>query len=133
MINLKLVRHTKTLDYTEGELFNLDPKESICDTLEDRIRNEGEAKVMHQTAIPYGKYELCVTWSNRFSRRMVLLKGVENFTGIRMHWGRTANNSSGCILVGKKEQPGQLENSFMTDKLVDLLDLHYGKGTLEII
>jgi hypothetical protein len=64
---------------------------------------------------------------------MVHIKNVPSFIGIRMHWGRTANNSLGCILVGKKYADGKLDNTGMTDKLVKLLNDNGGKGILTII
>jgi hypothetical protein len=70
---------------------------NFCSTIEDepRIKNE-----MHKTAIPSGRYEVVINWSNRFKMYMPLLLNVPYFEGIRIHSGNTAEDSSGCILVG---------------------------------
>lgn len=130
-LELLLVRHTYDLDYTEGELFNENEKIRLCDTLEDRYREPGK-KVYGKTAIQPGRYKIEVTFSPSFKKRMVLLHDVPEFTGIRMHWGRTADNSQGCILVGERQVPGQLENIGMTDKLTGLLDAYNNKGFITI-
>lgn len=68
-------------------------------TLEDEIRPPGE-KVPGETAIPYGKYPLDITWSNRFERLMPLIENVPGFTGIRIHDGINERYTDGCLLVG---------------------------------
>ena len=141
-LRLKLIRFNKTKDFTEGVLINLNTNKLLFDTLEDVIKDingdgdlndEGEGKVYGQTAIPYGKYELEVTFSPKFKMDMVLVKDVPHFTGIRLHWGRTAKQSSGCILGGKKTKPGELKNSGYTKSMVDLLKEYGGIATLEIV
>lgn len=141
MIHLKLIRHNLKPTYTEGTLINLDTNEELCDTLEDKVRDadgsgkfEGEEKKVYgKTAIPYGKYAITVTWSPAFQREMVLVRNVPHFSGIRLHWGRTAENSQGCILVGKKEDDGVLANTGMTDKIVKLVKENGNKGIIEIV
>lgn len=66
-------------------------------TLEDYVRHT--AKVIHETAIPAGVYEVKVDYSPRFRRDMPRLLNVPNFTGIRIHGGNTHKNTSGCPLV----------------------------------
>lgn len=68
-------------------------------TLEDEIRPPGQ-KVYGETAIPYGKYPLDLTWSPRFGRIMPLIDQVPGFTGIRIHSGVTDRDTDGCLLVG---------------------------------
>ena len=70
----------------------------LCYTLEDVPR---ATKVYGKTSIPYGMYEIIINYSNRFKQQMPLLLNVPQFNGIRTHWGNTAEDTSGCILVGK--------------------------------
>lgn len=60
-----------------------------------------ELKVFAQTAIPEGRYEMIVNFSNRFQQYMPLLLGVPGFEGIRIHPGNTALHSEGCLLLGQ--------------------------------
>ena len=59
-MELKLIRETKTNDSTIGKLYINEIYH--CYTLEDKER---EVKVQNVTAIPKGKYELIVNFSNR--------------------------------------------------------------------
>ena len=141
-LKLKLIRVNLTPKYTEGALINVNKNTLIYDTLEDTVRDrdangdllgEDEGKVYGETAIPYGIYELEVTFSPKFRRDMVLVKNVNHFEGIRLHWGATADNSDGCILGGRKSGNGVLKNTGFTQGMVDLLNKHGGKATLEIV
>ena len=68
-------------------------------------------KVYGETAIPAGKYEVVVTWSNKFKQYMPLLLNVPGYSGVRIHSGNSAADSLGCILVGKNTQVGKVLNS----------------------
>lgn len=90
---------------TIGELF-IDGK-FFCYTAEDEVRPD-DIKVQDKTAIPIGEYKIALTMSNRFKRITPLIynrpdysveKGKVRFTGVRIHGGNDATNSSGCILV----------------------------------
>ena len=107
---LELNRIAKKPLYTIGRLF-VDGK-YFCDTLEDRCRDfDKEEKVMNETAIPEGIYEVIVIVSARFKRKLPLLLDVPHFSGIRIHRGNTDKDTSGCILVGENKQPGRVINS----------------------
>ena len=61
--------------YTIGRLYV--DGERYCDTLEDKVRDinrngvfdNGEKKVYGETAIPFGKYEIKMTFSPKFSQK----------------------------------------------------------------
>lgn len=140
-LKLKLIRVALREDYTEGVLFNENTNEKLFDILEDRVRDANgngvfdgeEKKIYGETAIPYGEYDLEVTYSPKFKMDMVLVKDVPNFTGIRLHWGRTAKQSLGCILGGLKTGKGELANIGYTKAMVDLLNKYGGKAKLLIV
>lgn len=94
-MEIKVIRKEFTENSTIGEM-SIDG-EFFCYTLEDRIR---EVKVYGETAIPYGRYKVNITMSNRFKRMMPLLIDVPGFEGVRIHNGNTDKDTHGCILVG---------------------------------
>jgi len=91
----------------------------FCDTLEDEDRgltsemliDEIKAiKVHSQTAIPKGRYEVVLSYSNRFKKLLPLLVSVKGFEGIRIHSGNTQYHTEGCILLGTASK-GMVINS----------------------
>jgi hypothetical protein len=76
--------------------------EDVCRDLnrDGDLKDKGEAKVNGKTCIPAGRYQVIITWSNRFKRLMPLLVAVPDFDGIRMHWGNDAVATDGCLLTG---------------------------------
>ena len=121
-MNIELNRITRKLSYTIGRLF-VDGK-YFCDTLEDRCRDlDKEKKVMNETAIPEGTYEVIVNVSARFKRKLPLLLDVPHFSGIRIHRGNTDKDTSGCILVGENKQPGLVINSTLYElRLTEMVE-----------
>jgi hypothetical protein len=107
-MELKLVRDEFTDQSTSGKLYVDGTFQCFC--LEDPIR---EHKVAGDTAIPYGKYAVIVSWSNRFHRLMPLLVDVPGFSGIRIHSGNTSADTEGCILVGRTRAPNWVGESRM--------------------
>ena len=122
-------------EYTIGKLYV--NGQYWCDTIEDKCRDENkngkfdgnEKKVMHKTAIPYGKYEVIVNQSPRFKRLLPRLLNVPHFEGILIHNGRNADSSSGCIIVGENKVKGGVTNStFWMNKITDFLLGEQKKG-----
>ena len=87
--------------------------EYFCDTLEPTWRDytHGGRKVKGRSAIPEGRYAVVISWSPKFEAWLPILLGVPNFEGIRIHAGNTAEDTEGCILVGKNKLVGQVVDS----------------------
>lgn len=96
-MDLRLARDPSVGDETLGRLFVNDVFE--CFSLEDVVRVG--PKVVHETAIPAGRYRVIITRSARFARMLPLVCDVPGFSGIRIHAGNTNDDTSGCILVGQ--------------------------------
>lgn len=84
--------------------------EKFCETQEDTARADGY-KILRQTAIPAGSYNVFIRHSYGFKRKVLCLRNGTNdgvpvvrnggieFSYIYFHGGNTADNSEGCILV----------------------------------
>lgn len=121
-MELKLNRIFLGSSATIGELLVND--KHLCDTLEDRVRPEGE-KVYGKTAIPEGTYEVKLTHSPRFKKILPEILNVPNFSGIRIHTGNSSKDTEGCIIVGtwdgeKEDWVGNSRIAF--DELMALLE-----------
>jgi len=140
---MKLLLNRRFLgeSYTIGDLFIDDA--FYGNTLEDKVRDgnmdgdltdPGEEKIYGQTAIPYGKYKVILSFSNRFKRILPLLLDVPHFTGIRIHPGNTAEDTHGCILVGLNSEKGKVLSSQETFNRVmaRLLEADHRKEFIEI-
>jgi len=107
-MQLNLIRSDFSDTCTSGEL-SIVGDDFRCYTLEDKDRRLSqsdsletikEIKVYGKTAIPYGTYEIAVTYSNKFRKFLPLLINVPGFDGIRIHPGNTEADTLGCILTG---------------------------------
>lgn len=105
-MELKLIRETLTEDSTIGKLFINGLFH--CFTLEDKVR---DIKIKNVTAIPKGRYEVIISYSNRFKQLMPLLLNVPNYEGVRIHWGNYSKDTEGCILVGSTKAVNFIGNS----------------------
>ena len=96
--------------YLDGEFYGY--------TLEDMVRKL-EQKVPGKTAIPAGKYEVTITYSNHFKKLLPLINEVPGFEGVRIHGGNSADDTDGCILIAKNRDSirgiiwGSLSADFM--------------------
>ena len=107
-MELILKRQTRTDTTTIGQLFDGD--KALCYVLEDTDRGLKqtdtlaqiiEKKIYGQTAIPAGRYEVVITYSNRFKQYMPLLLNVPGYEGIRIHPGNAPADTLGCLLPGR--------------------------------
>jgi hypothetical protein len=123
-------------DYTVGSLYV--DGEYFCGTLEDTDRGLTQEmpleeirriKIPHETAIPAGVYRVIVNLSPAKKRMLPRLLDVPGFSGILIHRGNTAKDSSGCILVGENKEKGKVINSTpYEEKLVERLTETQNKG-----
>lgn len=98
-----------------------------CYILEDKDRGLNSTmplseiekmKVYGKTCIPYGRYEVDWTLSNRFKVYMPILLKVPGYEGIRIHKGNTEIDSLGCLLPGRKKANNMIsESTFATNQL----------------
>jgi len=114
-----ILRRTKFFDDTTIGRLYLD-EHFLMYTLEDKDRSIcsdasldeiARVKVQNETAIPYGTYEIRMTYSNRFKKVMPELIDVPGFTGIRIHPGNHRKDTAGCILPGLVNAGDKLVNS----------------------
>ena len=132
-MEILLKRIAKKPNYTIGKLY-IDGK-YFCDTLEDKDRgltqsmNEAEIlkiKIKDQTAIPTGKYKIDMntvsprfgnsSWAKLYKGIVPRLVNVPGYSGVLIHPGNTASDTSGCILLGQNKVVGQVINSQITWK-----------------
>jgi hypothetical protein len=109
-VKLTVVRTQFGTDATNGMLFIDGIFE--CYTLEDQYQ---AVKVMHETCIPEGTYDIKFRtvggFHEKYKKRygndhygMLHLQDVPNFTYILIHAGNTDEHTSGCLIVGETQQ-----------------------------
>jgi hypothetical protein len=98
MMDLLLKRYLYGPECTLGEL-SIDGAH-FCWTLEP-------PRDVSHPYIPEGRYEISITFSNRFKKPLPLLHAVPGRDSIRIHNGNWAKDTEGCILVGA----GRAENA----------------------
>jgi len=122
-MQLEVIRFSSAKDSTLGLLFNVtdEKREFLCYTLEDEYREE---KVMHETRIPSGTYEIKLrTWgrihedyAKRFAdihKGTLWLQDVPNFKYILIHCGNNDDHTSGCLLVGDTQTENIKSDGFV--------------------
>lgn len=113
--------------YTIGKLF-IDGVR-FCETLEDTERGLRQSmplssikalKRYGRTAIPKGIYGVRMTYSGKFAKKswakptdgmVPEIVDVPGFSGVRIHPGNTAEDTLGCILVGRNTEVGKVTDS----------------------
>jgi len=109
-MKLQVIRTQFGKDATNGMLFINGIFE--CYTLEDQYQ---AVKVMHETCIPEGTYDIKFRKVGGFHERysakyqnahygMLHIQDVPNFTYILIHSGNTDEHTSGCLIVGETQQ-----------------------------
>lgn len=153
-MKLTLKRRYTAETYTIGTL-SIDG-EPYYDTLEDTDRGLRcgmtykeikAAKVAGKTAIPKGAYTVNMntvsprfkarSWARPYGGIVPRLECVPGFIGVLIHPGNTADDTEGCILVGRNTVVGGLTDSVKTYlKLMDMLVAARDRGeniTIEIV
>lgn len=122
-MKLTLRRLYRKPEYSIGKLY-IDGV-YFCDVVEDTDRglysymNIGEIskiKVKHETAIPYGIYKIRLSMSPKYKKILPEIMNVPGFSGVRIHSGNWASDSSGCLIVGKNTVKGGVTSSRVTMK-----------------
>ena len=126
--------------YTLGRLLVDGVK--FCATLEPTARGLTSSmtlqeikanKVKGKTAIPTGIYHVDMStvsprlknksYAKPYGGRVPRLQGVKGFDGVLIHPGNTADDTEGCILVGRNTEVGRLTDSKATYcKLFEMMD-----------
>lgn len=122
--NLILIRKHFKDSYTIGNLFclgsfveNKDIKlisnKFLCNIIEDKFRGNdlSKNKVKDKTAIPEGFYEIKITHSAKYNKMLPEIINVPYFSGIRIHAGNSADDSSGCLICGYNKIVGKVVDS----------------------
>lgn len=100
--------------------------EPICFTLEDTCRRTKQAGV---TAIPSGRYEVVIDFSERFKQMMPHILDVPHFEGVRIHSGNTPENTEGCVLVGfRKDTDAIYDSKKAYERVMAELEKRLAKG-----
>lgn len=117
-MELVLKRYKRTEVSTIGNLFvDGQPECSILEDIDRGLKSDmtlgtiNSIKVHGKTAIPTGRYEIAITFSNKFKKYLPLLLNVPGFDGVRVHSGNVANDSDGCLLPGTVPTENAVLNS----------------------
>lgn len=111
-------------NYTRGRVY-LD-NVFFCHSCEDEdmfLEDGKQEKEYGRTAIPRGRYRVITSFSNRFQRMLPAILDVPGFEGIRIHGGNRAEDSHGCILVGKvRTSTGIAQCKDTVQRIIDQID-----------
>ena len=116
-MKLQVLRISSEKDSTSGLLFDVtNGRKFLCYTLEDEYREE---KIMGETRIPAGNYEVVLRkaggFHNKYVKRygemhrgMLHIINVPGFEYILIHTGNTDEHTAGCLLVGDTQTNNQI-------------------------
>jgi len=133
-MKLDVIRHQFGSDATNGMLFIDGVFE--CYTLEDEYR---DVKVMHETCIPEGEYEIKFRTVGGFHTRylsrygadwhkgMLWLQDVPEFEYILIHTLNDSTQTSGCLGVGSVQQDLDLDAKGLISQSTDAYKRLYPK------
>lgn len=122
-MKLEVLRFSSQKDSTNGLLFDVTDgdRKFMAYTLEDEHR---DVKVMHETRIPAGTYDITLRtvggfhakYSQRFGemhKGMLWVRDVPNFEYILIHAGNDDDDTSGCLLVGDTQTQNVTSDGFV--------------------
>ena len=116
--------------YINGKYFSdalEDPDRGLTDTMS--LEEIKKIKIKGNTCIPYGTYNITITYSPRFKKNLPLINNVKGFDGIRVHSGNTPQHTEGCVLLGFNKIKGQVVDSKVTvNKFIDIVQKALNKG-----
>ena len=116
--------------YINGKYFSdvlEDPDRGLTDTMS--LEEIKKIKIKGNTCIPYGTYNVTITYSPRFKKNLPLLNNVKGFDGIRIHSGNKPQDTEGCLLPGFNKVKGQvIDSRVTTDKLIAQIQQSLNKG-----
>ena len=117
-MKLEVIRFSSEKDSTSGLLFDVTGnRRFLCYTLEDQYQTK---KVMQETRIPAGEYEIKFRKEGGFHKRyterypdihrgMLHVTNVPGFNYILIHCGNTDEHTAGCLLVGDSQENNQIQ------------------------
>jgi len=122
-MKLEVLRISSESDSSSGLVFDItDERKFLCYSLEDEYRND---KVMHETRVPAGTYQIQLRkvggFNGRYAKKygdfhkgMLHVQDVPGFEYILIHTGNTDEHTSGCLIVGDSQENNQLlKNGFI--------------------
>ena len=116
--------------YINGKYFSdvlEDPDRGLTDTMS--LEEIQKIKIKGNTCIPYGTYNVTITYSPRFKKNLPLINNVKGFDGIRIHSGNKSQDTEGCLLPGFNKVKGQvIDSRVTTDKLIAQIQQALNKG-----
>lgn len=116
--------------YINGKYFSdalEDPDRGLTNSMS--LEEMKKIKVKGNTCIPYGTYNVTITYSPRFKKNLPLINNVKGFEGIRIHSGNTPQDTEGCLLLGFNRVKGQVVDSRITvSKFITQIQQALNKG-----